>query len=53
MAQKIQFYVSTIRSYVLSIGMIGIESITILTYISLFTLLYMYRKYIEMDEQKK
>ena len=38
MAKKIQFYVSTIRSYVLIVGMIGIESI--LTYISLFTLLY-------------
>ena len=49
MAKKIQFYVSTIRSYVLS------RDDRYRVYIDIYFTFYttIYRKYIEMDEQKK
>ena len=49
MAQKIQFYVSTIRSYVQSRD--DRDRVYIDIYFTFYTTIY--RKYIEMDEQKK
>ena len=50
MAKKIQFYVSTISSYVHTYSSDDRDRVYIDIYFTFYTTIY--RKYIEMDEQK-